>query len=129
MVTAGRNPLFTDHQSPFTTRTPGPAPVRSRHSWVTRLPVVPASIRLLGNSDQAARENIGKRFRRHHSTGKRVNAAGAGRRFVNGLAVQDKGRDILHQLQTWPSPARLIGPAIVHLRHFRAESADVDRKV
>src|SRR5437870_13893788 len=61
-----------------------------------RVSVADEQNRVLWNSDQAACENIGKRFWRHHSAGKRVNAAAARRRIVNGLAVQDKGRYILH---------------------------------
>jgi len=63
-----------------------------------RISVADEQNRVLRNSDQAACENIGKRFWRHHSAGKRVNAAGAGGRVVDRLPIEDERRNIMHQL-------------------------------
>jgi hypothetical protein len=73
--------------------------------------------------------NVGERFGRHHPAGKRIDATGACRRIIDGLAIQDERRHVLHQFQARPLPIRLIGPPIVNLCHFRAQSADVSGEI
>ena len=84
---------------------------------------------MLRNFDHPSRKNVGERFGRHHPARKGIDATGACRRIIDVLAIQDKWRYVLHQLHTRALPARLIGPPIVNLRHFRAQSADVSGEI
>ena len=85
--------------------------------------------RMLRLAQNPARKNIRKRFRRHHSAGERVDAAGLGRRIRDGLAIQDERLHRFQQLQPWKIPPAVEREAIVNLRHLQAQTADVDRKI
>ena len=78
--------------------------------------------------DDPARENVRECLRSHHSARERVEPAAARRRIVNGLAVENKRRDFLEQLQARQQPACRQRAPIVNLGHLHAQSADVDRK-
>jgi len=83
---------------------------------------------VLRNSDQAAREILESCLwvASINTLEKRVNAAGrAGESFGSG--VHDKGRDILHQLQACPLPARFDCPAIYTSVIFELSPPMVDR--
>ena len=45
------------------------------------------------------------------------------------LPVENKRIELGQQLQTRPLPARAVRTFVVNLGHFRAQSADVDRKI
>ena len=66
----------------------------------------------------AAREDIGERFGRHHSARQRIHSPCPCRRIVDGLSREYKRGNILKQLQTRKLAPRLIGPPVINFRHF-----------
>src|SRR6202011_6160328 len=79
--------------------------------------------------DDSLRENVGERFRRHHSARERVYAASACSCVVNSLGVQDKWAKFVEQLQTRKMAATHSRAPIINVADFCAESADVDREI
>ena len=78
--------------------------------------------------EDAARENIRERLRRHHSAGERVKPAAARGRIVNRLSIENERRHFFEQLQARQQPARGEGAPIVNLGHLHAQPTDVDGK-
>ena len=93
-----------------------------------RIGITDEKNRVLRVFEDAARENIRERFRRHHSARERVDSPGPRGRVVDRLAVENERLDLLEQLQAWKQPAGRQRPAIVNLGHLHAQTADVDRK-